>query len=109
MNDRFLKFLTIAKKAGAVVEGYNNCEMAIKKGNVSLVIISDELSLNSKKKIKKYCENNISLIEGITEKDMNLHLGNSGIKVICIKDRNFSSNLIKLWNNTEHNINFGGE
>ncbi|KYH35793.1 ribosomal protein L7Ae family protein [Clostridium tepidiprofundi DSM 19306] len=109
MKDKFLRFLAIAKKAGMLVEGYNNCEIAIKKGNAFLVVIANELSPNSKKKIERYCKDNIELIEGISEYDMNLYLGSNGVKVICIKDRNFSNNLLDLWKKTKLNINFGGE
>lgn len=50
--NKFLQFLSLTKKAGHLVEGYNKCEEAVTKKIVYAVIISCDASENSKNKFK---------------------------------------------------------
>lgn len=98
MKDKFLSFLSIAKKAGMIVEGYNKCEVAIKSSKIYLVIIADEFSPNSKKKFTKYClDKRIELIQGVSEEELSLCLGSANLKIVCVKDESMSKNLLTLW------------
>ncbi len=53
MQNKFLQFLSLTKKAGHLIEGYNKCEEAVIKKTVYAVIISCDASKNSKNKIQK--------------------------------------------------------
>lgn len=61
MPNKFLQFLSLTKKAGHLVEGYNKCEEAVTKKIVYAVIISCDASENSKNKFKVKCEKIIYL------------------------------------------------
>jgi ribosomal protein L7Ae-like RNA K-turn-binding protein len=98
MKDKFLRFLSIAKKAGTLIEGYNKCEIAIKSSKVYLAIIADELSPNSKKKFTKYCsDKGIEVIQGVSQEELSLCLGSGNLKIVCVNDKSMSENLLALW------------
>lgn len=98
MKNKFLNFLGIAKRAGKVVEGYNNCEEDIKRKRVSLCILSAECSDRTKKRFKKYCEEgNILLIENISSEELSSAIGREAINVLAVKDSLMCKNLMKLW------------
>lgn len=98
MQNKFLNFLGIAKKSGNLVEGYNNCEEAVKRNKVSLCILSEECSENTKNKFHRYCLNkNVFIIEGISCEELGKTVGKDIINVLIVKDKAISQNLIKLW------------
>lgn len=52
---KFFNFLGIAKKSGALLEGYSKCDDLRNKTKIYLFIISNDLSNASKKKFIKHC------------------------------------------------------
>ncbi|CAM2937015.1 ribosomal L7Ae/L30e/S12e/Gadd45 family protein [Hathewaya histolytica] len=97
-NEKFYNLLRIAKKAGALTEGYNRVENAIKNKKVFLVFISKELSINSQRKFKNYAlKKEFYLIENAPLDDIGEFLGNSNIKVLGITDSSFSTSLKSLY------------
>lgn len=104
MKNKFFNFLNIARKSGNLLIGYNKCEEAIKKNKASFVIVTEELSQNSKDKFKKYCyDRNIKLIDSIKMSELNAYLGSSEIKIVAVTDKSMSRQLINLWNATNEN------
>lgn len=94
MNDSFLNFLGMTKKAGKLLEGYNKCEDAIKRRKVSLVVLSKDISENSKEKFVKYCDTyNVSLVQSYSKWQLGSALGKEEINVLGITDANMSNHL----------------
>ncbi len=99
MND-FLRFLSLAKKSGNVIEGYNNCLGIINKRKIFLFIFSKELSYNSEKKITNYClAKNIHVIKEFSKDELGKALGREEVKVVCVTDENLAKKLISLTEN----------
>ncbi|MGE5629411.1 MAG: ribosomal L7Ae/L30e/S12e/Gadd45 family protein [Solirubrobacterales bacterium] len=98
----FFQFLGIAKKAGKIVEGYNKCEEAAVKNKLYLIIISKEVSENTKGKFKNYSlKYKIPLISDCSKDDMGSILGMSEINLIGISDKKIADQLMKLWQENE--------
>ena len=100
--NKFFQFLGIAKKAGKIVSGYNKCEDAIVHRKIYLLIISEEVSENTKNKFNNYClKYKIPILSGSTKEDMGNYTGSSEINLIGISDKKIADQLIKLWNEKE--------
>lgn len=55
-QNRVLSLVGLATKAGRTVSGEFSTEKAVKSGEASLVIVSEEASDNTKKKFRNMCE-----------------------------------------------------
>jgi len=98
MNDKFLQFLGLAKKAGRLIEGYNKCEEAVKYKKLHLLIMSIDASQNTKDKFLRFSQRfNIPLIEGYSKEQLGYALGREEINVIALTDLKMSEKLQELW------------
>ncbi|GAA0783333.1 ribosomal L7Ae/L30e/S12e/Gadd45 family protein [Hathewaya limosa] len=105
---KFYNFLKIAKKAGALTEGYNRTEENLKKNNIFLVFISKDLSANSKNKFKNYAlKYKFTLIEDAPMDEIGNELLNSELRILGVKDKSFGKNLQSLYMSKDEY--FGGE
>ncbi|PWL53543.1 MAG: 50S ribosomal protein L7ae-like protein [Clostridium cadaveris] len=96
--NKFFGFLGLTKKSGNLVEGYNKCEEYIKKSKPSLLILSKEISQNTRKKFSKYCEEKqIPFIENIDKYSLGMALGREEISVIIVKNKKMADKLLNLW------------
>ncbi|MGH4119929.1 ribosomal L7Ae/L30e/S12e/Gadd45 family protein [Clostridium sp.] len=99
MNNKFFNFLGLTKKAGKLIEGYNQCEEALSHRRGTLIILSEESAVNTKDKFKRLgIKNNIPLIEGTSSEDLGKCLGRAEINVLCVNDKRMSDKLLSLWN-----------
>lgn len=99
MNNKFFQFLGLTKKAGNLIEGYNQCEEALSHGRGKLIILSEESATNTKDKFKRLgVKVNIPLIEGVPSELLGKCLGRVEINVLCVSDKRMSDKLICLWN-----------
>lgn len=95
--NRFLQFLSLTKRSGSLVEGYNNCYSILNKKNIFLFVFSKELSPNSEKKFKSYCKlKNIPYIKEFTKHELGTSLGRKEINIVCVTDKNLSNKLLSL-------------
>ena len=53
MNRKVISYLGFAKKSGNLLTGVNTCSFAMAKGKVKLMILAEDISENSRKKIMK--------------------------------------------------------
>ncbi|SHH42723.1 Ribosomal protein L7Ae [Clostridium collagenovorans DSM 3089] len=103
MNNKFYNFLNITRKSGNVLIGYNKCEDAIKHGKMKLVMMTEDLSQNSKDKFTKYCyDRDITIIRDMDKEELNAYLCSKEIKIIGITDENMSNKLLDLWRTTNN-------
>jgi ribosomal protein L7Ae-like RNA K-turn-binding protein len=99
MNNKFLQFLGLTKRAGKLREGYNTSEDIIKHRKAKLIVISEDASENTKNKFKAYCNKyNIAIIVAYGKEELGQILGRSEVNVVCITDEKMSNKLIELWN-----------
>ncbi len=109
MNNKFFQFLGLTKKAGKLIEGYNQCEDALSHGRGTLIILSEESSTNTKDKFKRLgSKNNIPIIEGLPSGTLGKCLGREEINVLCVSDKKMSDKLLSLWNENDEEIKFRG-
>ena len=99
MNNKFFQFLGLTKKAGKLIEGYNQCEEALEHRRGTLIILSEESSTNTKDKFKRLAaKNNVPLLEGASSEVLGQCLGREEINVLCVNDKKMSDKLLSLWN-----------
>lgn len=103
MNNKFLQFLGIIKKSGKIAEGYNKCEEVIKIGKAKLIIISDDVSDNTRNKFENYSiRYEIPIIKnGFLSEDLGKILGREKVKVLCVVDYKMSCKLISILNQND--------
>lgn len=98
MKSKFLQFLGLTKKAGKLIEGYNNCEEALKRGKVRLIVLSTDLSKNTMEKFEAYHNKfSTTIIKAYTKEELGSILGRSEINVLCVIDEKMSKKLMDLW------------
>ena len=98
MRDNFLQFMGLTKRAGNLLEGYNRCEDVIDRGKISLLILADDCSENTKAKFLRTCENmKIPVIQGYSGVDLACALGVESISVVGIINKKMSAKLMELW------------
>ena len=98
MVNKFYNFLGLVKRSGNLIEGYNRCDEAIKYKKLSLILISKDVSDNTKKKFLNYSsKNTIKILEGFEKEDLGHAIGRAEIKVIGITDGNMAKKLIDLY------------
>lgn len=98
MNDKFLQFLGIAKKAGKLFEGYNKCEESIKNGKITILILSKEVSQNTRDKFVHYCEKaNVTIIDEYSKEQLGAQLGVREINIVGIGDKKMCEKLMSLF------------
>ncbi len=104
MKNSFLQFLSLVKRSGNLIEGYNRCKEIMGKKKIHLFIFSEELSIRSKNEFVEYCKtNSIPYIEGISKSELGLSIGREEINILCILDKNMSDKLIKCYHDNYSN------
>jgi ribosomal protein L7Ae-like RNA K-turn-binding protein len=104
MNNGFLQFLGLTKRAGKLVEGYNKCEEIMKKQTVYLLILSVEISQNTKDKFERYAsEKKLELIQHYNGEELGSAIGRPEVNVLCVTDRQMAEKLVALYRTLENN------
>lgn len=103
MNNKFLQFLGIVKKSGNLTEGYNKCEEIVKIGKAKLIILSDDVSDNTRNKFENYSiRYEVPIIKnGFLSEDLGKILGREKVKVVCVIDYKMSCKLISMLNQND--------
>jgi len=94
-----LRFLGIAKKAGALEIGEECVRAAILSGKAKIILTAEDLSENSKKKIEHIAEEKAVPIVELKEKKIELGeaFGRGTPGIIAVTDLNFASGyMLKL-------------
>lgn len=105
-ENKIYSFIGLARKAGAIVTGEGLTEMSLKKGKACLVIITEDASHNTRKKIETALYNsNIPLIEFGQKEKLGRSLGKSFLSVISVTDRGFADRIRELIEQNENKDN----
>jgi ribosomal protein L7Ae-like RNA K-turn-binding protein len=105
MTERIYSFLGLAMKAGRVVSGEETCERTLKTGKVSLVIVSDDASDNTKKRFRDMCSyRNVDIRFFGVKEMLGKFTGKAVRSVVAITERGFAAHLMEMIDNrgTEH-------
>lgn len=98
MNNKFLQFLSLVKKSGKIVEGYNKTEELVKKGSIKVIIISEDASDNTYEKFVNYSNKyKIYLIKRFTKAQLGQSIGRSEINIIGLTDDSMCKKIIELY------------
>lgn len=96
MDSKLYTYLGFAKKSGNLVMGYNTCVFTMKKRKIKFLIIAQDISENSEKKIEKEAKKNQVpyRIYGSSEA-LSHAAGTSGRSIFGITDKNFAEVIMK--------------
>jgi ribosomal protein L7Ae-like RNA K-turn-binding protein len=102
MSDRILSLLSLATKAGKTTGGSMLVEKAVKEGKASLVILSSEVSQNTRKKFTNMCTYyNVPLYTYGTKEELGKFTGKEFRAVIALQGRDFYDSFVKAFTNME--------
>ena len=95
MNGKLKSYLGFAKKSGNLVTGTNTCSFNMKKQKVKLLLIAEDVSRNTLKKILNEARSQKTpyRIHGMSD-DLSHATGTSGRSVFGIMDENFANVII---------------
>lgn len=102
-NQRILSLLGFAKKAGKLVSGQGNCENAIKGNKALLILLSGDVSENTKKHFSDMATFRNVPIYLFSQDSLGLAIGKEEHKTVVVTDKGFSEAIIK-----EINLIIGG-
>ena len=95
MRSKAMSLLGFAKKSGNLVSGVNTCTFAISKGKAKLVILAEDISAGSEKKImKEIRKKGIPYIKYSTIDELSHIAGESGRSVFAVLDENFARSIL---------------
>ena len=98
-GNKFLGMLGLAMRAGRVVIGFDEIAKGAQRGKIHLVILSDEASDGTKKKIRTKCEfyNIQKITVNVSGEELGKRLGKVSAPVcIGITDEGFARELERL-------------
>lgn len=96
MNKKIISYLGFAKKSGNLLTGVNTCTFAMAKGKVKLVIIAEDISENSEKKIMKEIRRyGVQYVKYGESEEMSRAAGSSGRNVFALCDKGFAETILK--------------
>ncbi len=96
MKSKVLTYMGFAKKSGNLVSGVNTCTFNMARGKVRLVILTEDISEGSEKKImKEIRKNNVKFVKYGNSKEMSKATGATGRQVFAILDENFADVILR--------------
>lgn len=91
VSDKLKAYLGFAAKARQLQTGYNTCLALLDKRKVRLLIVAEDLSLNTVKKMTQKCESSGTDYKIFGERDeLSRITGKSGNGIFAITDGNFA-------------------
>jgi len=95
MTDKTLRYMGFAKKAGSLVTGVNTCTFTMNKGRAALVILAEDISENSEKKImKEIRRSGTPFVKYGKKADMSHAVGQAERSVFAITDDQFAKTIL---------------
>lgn len=91
-QDRILSMIGLAKRAGMITSGAQQCEKNIRTGKAQLIIIAKDISDNGRKAITDSCRHySVKYIEYSDMYTLGSAIGSQGVRtVISVNDKNFA-------------------
>lgn len=96
MKNKFLSQLGLAMRAGKIVTGDDAVQKAIRSGEAKLVVLAEDASANTRKKIQDKCQfYGVKLIEMGTKDELGGSIGKEMRVVLGVVDGGFAQMLQK--------------
>lgn len=96
MKRKVSSYLGFAKKAGKLQSGMNTVKFAMMKGKATLIIIAEDVSLNTEKKIMKEIRKYGTKYVKYGKSDELSHaVGTSGRNIFALCDKDFTEVILK--------------
>jgi len=96
--NKIFSMLGLCMKAGKLAYGSDMVEEKVKYRQVSLLIIANDASDNTKEKFKRIAnQNNLRLYIFGTIDELSMRIGKNNKAVLGILDKNFAENIDKLF------------
>ncbi len=98
-RERLMEDVRLALKAGAVVSGGNNVEIAFKRGNVCAVLVADDAAENSVQKFAQAAHaHGATVIRALTKDELGRVLGKEKRAAVAITHPAFAERLVRdVW------------
>ncbi|MBQ9267829.1 MAG: ribosomal L7Ae/L30e/S12e/Gadd45 family protein [Clostridia bacterium] len=96
MIDRIYSMLGLCMKAGKIAYGSDMCEEKIKCEKVSMLIVAEDASKNTKERFRKLCDRKIKYWEFGKINEISHYIGKENKAVIGIMDDGFSKKINEL-------------
>lgn len=91
MKNKVTNYLGFAKKSGNLMAGVNTCTFGMNKGKVKLMILAEDISENSEKKImKEIRKHGVEYVKYGSSEELSHAIGSRGRSVFAVCDTNFS-------------------
>lgn len=91
MKKKVISYLGFAKKSGNLVSGVNTCTFTMAKRKAKLVILAEDISENSEKKIMKEIRKyGIPFVKYGKSEELSHATGSNGRNVFAICDKKFA-------------------
>ena len=96
MRTKAMSLLGFAKKSGNLVSGVNTCGFAIGRGRAKLVILAEDISAGSEKKImKEIRKKDVPYVQYGTIDELSHIAGESGRSVFAVLDKGFAESILR--------------
>lgn len=96
--NKIISMLGLCMRAGKLAYGSDMCEEKIKFNKVSLLIVAEDASDNTKDRFRRIAEqNNVKLYFYSTIDELSHHVGKYNKAVYGIMDKNFASKVNQLF------------
>lgn len=93
MNKKIYSMLGLCMKAGKIAYGSDMCEEKIKYGKVSMLIVAEDASENTKSKFENLCKNKTIFVEFGSIDELSIAIGKENKAVVGILDVNFAKRI----------------
>lgn len=94
VNDRVLRMIGLARRAGKVQAGAFLAEKSVHRGDACLVIIAADAAQNAKKRMKDACAYyGVEYIEYADKEALAACIGKENIATVCINDESLAKGI----------------
>lgn len=96
-NDNFHNMLGLARRAGKAVTGGSGVEAAVRTGKAMLVILAEDASQSTSKRLKDKCKSyTVPIIVAGTKQSLGKINGRDEAAAVAITDSNFAGGLKRI-------------
>lgn len=95
-QQKMIRYLGLARRAGRVVPGYRTCVNAVRAEKIKFMIVAEDTSENTKDKFSSLCKNHrIPMAVFGTVAELSAAAGYGNIGIYGITDKNFADAMKK--------------
>ena len=99
------QYLGLCMRAGKVISGQDACVSLIRKGDAAIVLVDEEASENTKKRLNDACQHHDVILLQLEKDNLGYAIGKPDRKVVALAKDNMANKLIQLFKNSNKKIN----